>query len=83
MNENKLYRTSDIYFSAYLCAIDIPLKTTEIAKTTNGGRKVVFVFSVTDAELDKVKALYFGGTGTARIRVFVDHLRSLKSICFT
>jgi hypothetical protein len=82
-SKGKLYRTSDIYFSSYLCAIDFPLKTTEFAATTNGSRKVVFVFSISDSDLNKAKALYFGGTGTVKARVFVDHLRSLKSICFT
>lgn len=81
--EVKLYRTSDIYFAAYLCSVDFPLKTTEQAGTADGGRKVVFVFNVPDADLAKVKALYFGGSGTVKARVFVDHLRSLKSMCFT
>lgn len=80
---SKLYRTSDIYFSSFLCSIDIPLKTTEVAKTADGGKKVVFVFSLTDANLASLKAQYFGGTGTVRVRIFVDHLRSLKSMCFT
>jgi len=79
----KLYRTSDIYFASFLCAIDFPLKTTETATTADGGRKVIFVFSIPDADLSKAKALYFGGTGTVKARVFVDSLRSLKQICFT
>lgn len=79
----KLYRTSDIYFSAFLCSIDFPLKTTETASTATGGKKVVFVFAIPDADFAKVKALYFGGSGTVKARVFVDHLRSLKSMCFT
>ena len=83
MSEAKLYRTSDIYFASFLCSIDFPLTTTESAKTADGGKKVVFVFSLPDAELARVKALYFGGAGTVKVRVFVDNLRSLKSMCFT
>jgi hypothetical protein len=83
MAETKLYRTSDIYFAAFLCSIDFPLKTTEQAGTPDGGRKVVFVFALPEADIPRVKALYFGGTGTVKARVFVDHLRSLKSMCFT
>jgi len=78
----RLYRTSDLYFASYLCSVDFPLKTTEQTSTSNGGKKVVFVFSVPDADLAKVKALYFGGSGTVKARVFVDHLKSLKSMCF-
>ena len=82
-NVPKLYRTSDIYFASFLCSVDFPLKTTEQASTNEGGRKIVFVFSVPDGDLSKVKAMYFGGSGTVKARVFVDHLRSLKSMCFT
>jgi len=82
-NASKLYRTSDIYFSAFLCSVDFPLKTTEQGSTTDGGRKIVFVFSIPEGDLSKVKAMYFGGSGTVKARVFVDHLRSLKSMCFT
>jgi hypothetical protein len=79
---SKLYRTSDVYFSAFLCSLDIPLKTTESGKSTDGNKKVVFVFSVADIDLNKAKSLYFGGSGTVKARVFVDHVRSLKSMCF-
>ena len=90
MNENdvsasesrtKLYRTSDIYFSSYLTSLDIPLKTTETERT-DGGKKVVFVFQMNDADLQRMKATYFGGTGTVKARRFVDNIRSLKSMCF-
>jgi len=79
----KLYRTSDIYFSAFLASLDFPLVTTEQEKSADGGRKVVFLFNVPETELPKVKASYFGGGGTVKARKFVDNLRSLKSMCFT
>lgn len=89
MNENdvgdckqKLYRSSDIYFSSYLCSLDIPLKTTEV-EVNKGGKKVVFVFQLSEADLQRMKASYFGGTGTVKARRFVDNIRSLKSICYT
>ena len=82
LNKNTLYRTSDIYFSAYLCAIDLPLQTTETTKAPDGGKKVIFVFSLPEAELPKLKASYFGGGGTVKAVKFVNHLRSLKSLCF-
>ena len=79
----KLYRTSDIYFSAYLSSLDFALVTTETESTADGAKKVVFVFRIPDCDLSKVKASYFGGTGTVKARKFVDNLRSLKSMCFT
>jgi hypothetical protein len=79
---SKIFRTSDLYFSAFLCSLDFPLKTTETSNTSDGGKKVVFVFAVPDQDLARVKSLYFGGSGTVKARVFVDHLRSLKQICY-
>lgn len=77
----KLYRTSDIYFSAYLCSLDMPFKTTEV-ENTDSGKKVVFVFQINEADLQRMKSTYFGGTGTVKARRFVDNVRSLKSMCF-
>jgi len=83
MSDARLYRTSDIYFASYLCSLDFSLVTTEVSKTSDGSKKVVFLFNIPDAELPKVKASYFGGGGTVKARKFVDNLRSLKSMCFT
>lgn len=80
--KERIYRSSDIYFSAYLCSLDIPLVTTEVEKSPEGAKKVIFVFKVPDAELQRLKASYFGGTGTVKARRFVDNVRSLKSMCF-
>ena len=80
-DKSRLYRTSDIYFAAYLCSLDMSLKTTETEKT-EGGRKVVFVFQMSDNDLQRMKASYFGGAGTVKARRFVDNIRSLKSMCF-
>jgi hypothetical protein len=79
----RLYRTSDIYFSAYLCSLDITLQTTEMETTPDGAKKVVFVFKLPEVDLQRLKASYFGGTGTVKARRFVDNVRSLKSMCFT
>jgi hypothetical protein len=77
-----LYRTSDLYFGAYLCSLDIPLMTSE--KEHEGDfSKVVFVFKIPQEDLARLKASYFGGSGTIRARKFVDSLRSLKSLCHT
>lgn len=78
---NRQYRTSDLYFSAYLRSIDFPLVTTEQVTTANGGRKVVFVFNIEEADLARAKALYFGGSATVKARVFVDNLKGLKQMC--
>jgi len=78
-NDSTLYRTSDLYFSSYLCALDIPM----VASEMEGGKdspKVVFVFKIPRGDLPRLKTSYFGGTGTIKARKFVDSLRSLKSL---
>jgi hypothetical protein len=85
MSENgtmKLYRTSDIYFAAFLCSLDFTLEATENGKAGDGSRKVIFVFKIQSAHVNRVKATYFGGTATVNARKFVDNIRSLKSMCF-
>lgn len=82
-NTTRLYRTSDIYFSAYLCSLDFPLEATEQEKTTDNQKKVVFVFKIADEHLRKAKTSFFGGMGTVKARKFVDNVRSLKSMCHT
>jgi len=77
-----LYRTSDIYFSAYLCALDLVLLTTE-QEREGDKTKMVFVFSLPIPDIPRLKASYFGGTGQVQARKFVDALRSLKSMTHT
>lgn len=77
-----LYRTSDIYFAAYLCSIEIELVTTEEEKGKDGNRKLVFVFKVPASDIDRLKAKFFGGYATVKVRTFVDNLRNLKSMVY-
>jgi len=79
---DRMYRSSDIYFSAFLCSLDIPLITTEVERNPEGAKKVIFVFKLVDSDLQRLKTSYFGGTGTVKVKRFVDNIRSLKSMCF-
>jgi hypothetical protein len=79
--ETTTYKTCDLYFSAFLCAIDIPMITTE-TDASEGNRKIVFVFRVPRKDFDRIKASYFGGSGTVKVQKYVQALRSLKSLCF-
>lgn len=78
-----LYRTSDIYFASYLCSIDLEMVTTEAESGNDGNRKLVFVFRIPDSEIGRLKASYFGGHATVKVRSFVDNLRALKSMVYT
>ena len=73
--EYTLYRTSDIYFSAYLCALDVPLQTTESEKSDNAmNKKIIFIFKVPIKDLARLKASYFGGSGTVKALKMVQQL---------
>jgi hypothetical protein len=78
-----LYRTSDIYFAAYLCSIDLEMVTTEEESGNDGNRKLVFVFRTPESDIGRLKASYFGGHATVKVRTFVDNLRALKSMVYT
>jgi hypothetical protein len=78
-----LYRTSDIYFASYLCSIDLEMVTTESESGNDGNRKLVFVFKVPDSDIGRLKASFFGGHATVKVRSFVDNLRALKSMVYT
>lgn len=77
-----LYRTSDIYFASYLCSIDIELVTTESEQGNDGGKKLVFVFKAPESDIKRLKASYFGGHATVKVRAFVDNLKALKSMVY-
>lgn len=84
MNETpklKTYKSSDLYFCAFLCSMDIQLKYTE-KEVNEKDTKIIFVFEISEAVLMRAKALYFGGSGTVVARKFVDNMRSLKSLCY-
>ena len=78
-----LYRTSDIYFAAYLCSIDLELCTTEDETGKDNNRKLIFVFKIPESDISRLKASYFGGHATIKAKRFVDNLRSLKSMIYT
>ena len=77
--EMTIYRTSDLWFSAYLCSLDIELMSTE-TDLSDGSKKLYFIFKVPKADLNRLKTSYFGGYGEVKARKFVDNIRSLKSM---
>lgn len=78
-----LYRTSDIYFSAFLMGMDMQLIDMEDGKNDKGQPKKLFVFNVPEGEIKRFKAQYFSGSGTVKCRRYVDDLKNLKSMLHT
>lgn len=71
-----IYKTSDLYFAAYLKAVGMVL-----LKTEKEGHKVIFVFEKKESFKD-LKREYFNRTSRVPALTFVDEIRSMKSLTY-
>lgn len=72
--KNMAYRTSDLYFAAYLRAMNVPFMETQ-----REGKRVFFVFSKTP-EIRSMKKSYFNGTSNVGALRFANEIRNMKSL---
>ena len=72
--KNTGYRTSDLYFAAYLRAMNVPF-----TETQREGKRVYFVFSKIP-ELRSMKKSYFNGTSNVGALRFANEIRNMKSL---
>ncbi len=78
MNKNaNEFRTSDLYFAAYLQVAGVQMLRTE----KNGNGKVAFIFDTTIANIDELKAAWFNQTGKVPALPYANAVKSLKSVC--
>lgn len=70
------YKTSDLYFSAYLKVAGVELLGTE-----KSGNKVIFIFRKVDSIRD-LKKEYFNRTAKVVALSYVDEIRSMKSLTY-
>lgn len=73
MNE---YRTSDLYFAAYLAVAGCPLK-----RTDREGRRVFFIFNELPL-LEDLKIQYFNGHAQVKAQPYASQIKNLKSLTF-
>lgn len=71
------FRTSDLYFAAYLKTAGVIMKRTE---RVDGG-KVQFVFDTSIANIDELTQGWVNDTGKVSANSYAYHVRSLKSVC--
>lgn len=71
-----MFKTSDIYFGAYLSAIGAPLRTTE-----REGRTVFFVFDDC-TDIEDLRLAWLSGNGQVSALTYANSLKSLKQLCF-
>lgn len=81
MDEYTFFRTTDIYFAAYLCAIDISLESTDRSDDSSNN-KVVFIFKIPKKDFERIKSGFFGGGATVKVQNFIQSYRNLKTMCF-
>lgn len=82
-NKDVFLKTSDLYFSAFLLALDVRLIGNEKEMDKEKGReKTVFVFKVPTEHSRRLKTDYFSGAGTVSALKYAQSLRNLKSMCF-
>lgn len=70
----KRYRTSDIYYAAFLKVAGVPFLETE-----REDRRVFFVFEDTGALRD-LKALYFNRSAKVPALTYADEVKAMKAL---
>jgi hypothetical protein len=71
------FRTSDLYFAAYLQVAGVPLVKTE----RNGNGKVSFVFDTSVSNLEELRTAWVNQSGKIPALPYANAVKSLKSLC--
>jgi hypothetical protein len=79
---NQKYRTSDLYYAAFLKAAGVPLLGTD-----KQGQKCFFIFeeNLDDGQgmsLRELKKGFFGSTAKVVARKYADEIKAMKSLTF-
>jgi hypothetical protein len=75
--ENSEFRTSDLYFAAYLQTAGVPMLRPE----RNGSGKVSFVFDATVSNIEELKNAWFSHQGKVAALPYANSIKTLKSVC--
>lgn len=77
LNKDSEFRTSDLYFAAYLQVAGVAMMRTE----RNGHGKISFVFDPTISNIEELKNAWFAQTGKVAGLPYANAIKALKSIC--
>ena len=72
------YRTSDLYYAAYLKVAGVPFLGTE---RDEGGRRVFFIFEDTEG-LKDLKTQYFNRIAKVAALTFADEVKNMKALTY-
>jgi hypothetical protein len=73
-DQNREYRTSDLYFAAYLITAGCTLK-----RTDRVGNRVFFIYDYSPL-LDDLKLQYFNGEAKVKAQHYASQIKNLKSL---
>ena len=76
--DNSEFRTSDLYFAAYLQTAGVEMLRTD--KDIDHG-KIFFIFDTSIANMDDLKQGWFNNTAKVPANPFAYNIRTLKSMC--
>jgi len=71
------FRTSDLYFAAYLQVAGVPMIRTD----RSGNGKVSFIFDTGISNVEELKNAWFGQTGKVPALPYANAIKTLKSVC--
>ena len=74
------FRTSDLYFAAYLQTAGVEMKRTE---RSNEGGKIYFIFDTSISNIEELKSAWFSNTGKVAANPYAHSIKNLKSLCHT
>ncbi len=74
------FRTSDLYFAAYLQTAGVEMKRTERDKDKDTS-KIYFIFDTSIANIEELKQGWFNNSAKVPANPYAFNIKSLKSIC--
>jgi uncharacterized protein YfiM (DUF2279 family) len=72
------FKTSDLYYAAYLKAAGVEMKRTDRDADSN---RILFVFDTSVSNLAELKEAWFNSTGKVVANTYAFHIKNLKSVC--
>ena len=78
LDNQNTWKTSDLYFAAYLQTAGVEMKRTE--RSAEGG-KIYFIFDTSIANIEELKTAWFNNSGKVPANPYAHAVKSLKSLC--
>lgn len=75
MGKEGEFRSPDLYFAAYLQTVGV-----EMLRADKEKGRVYFVFDISIANIDELKAGWFNGTGRVLAQSYSHAIKNLKSL---